>query len=214
AVVVRGHGGALALLLGRLLAKDVEGRAPVALLLVDPRQLLERRRAVLRRTHQVAHPLLGAIQQSGAHVIEAECEGRAFADRRLAVLREFVVYRDGSIHFTALAHQAAERELDLRIVRPGGEPGENLGGAVEAIVDQVIESGEVLDVAAHAPATGRAPAERERSCPDQQETQQQDFGADAAQAHARKLSEKATRSAKITGPITRLDPGPRHDAPL
>ena len=74
-------------------------------------------------------------------------------------------------------------------MRLGGEAREHLGGAVVAVVDQVIEAGEVLGVAAHAAAARRAPSEHESRRPDQQETQQQDFGADAAQAHARTLSE-------------------------
>ena len=123
--------------------------------------------------------------QPGAHVVEAQRESRLLADRRLAIFREPGVNGDGAIHFAALAHQAAERELDLGFVRLGGETGEYLGGAVVAVVDQVIEAGEILDVTAQAPAARRAPPEHERRRPDEQETQQQDFGADTAQTHAR-----------------------------
>ena len=79
---------------------------------------------------------------------------------------------DGAIHLAALAHEAAERELDVRLVRLGGEAREHFGGAVEAIVDQVIEAGEVVDVAPQPPAARRAPPERERGRPDDEETQQ------------------------------------------
>jgi hypothetical protein len=90
---------------------------------------------------------------------------------------------DGAVHFAAFAHQAAERELDLGLVGLGGEAREHLGGAVITIVDQVIEAGEILRVAAHAPGARGTPSEDEGRHPDHQETQQQDFGADTAQTH-------------------------------
>ena len=78
---------------------------------------------------------------------------------RIAVSRccgELDVDGDGAIDFAAFAHQAAERELDVRVLGLGGEPREDFGGAIEAIVDQVIEAGEIVDVAPHAPAARRA----------------------------------------------------------
>src|SRR6185295_3813824 len=145
-----------------------------------------------------AQLLLGPVQQARTHVVEAQRIGRLLAHRPLTMLGELGVNGDGAIDLTALAHQTAERELDVGLVRLGGEAREHLGGTVETIVDEMIETGEVIEVAAQPPATRRTAAERERRYPDQQETQQQDFGADTAQTHARKLSEKRTRSAKIT----------------
>jgi len=93
-----------------------------------------------------------------------------------------------------------ELEGGLGLAARGGDGApqrEHLGGAVITIVDQVIESGEILRVAAHTPGARGTPSEDEGRHPDHQETQQQDFGADTAQTHARTLSEKATHSAKI-----------------
>ena len=70
---------------------------------------------------------------------------------------ELGVDGDGAVDFAALAHEAAERELDLGLVRIGREPREHLGGAIEAVVDQVIEAREVVDVARA--VGGRAPSD-------------------------------------------------------
>ena len=101
---------------------------------------------------------------------------------------ELGVDRDGAIDFAALAHQAAERELDVGLVRFGREPREHFRGAIESVVDQMIETGEIVDVAAQPPAARRAAAEREGGRPDDEETQQENFGTDAAQAHGGNLS--------------------------
>ena len=99
------------------------------------------------------------------------------------MLAQLGVDGDGAVHFAAPAHQAAERELDFGLVGFGREPREHLGGAVIAIVDQVIEAGEVVDVVTHPAGAGRTAAEQECRGPDHQETQEQDFGTDAAQTH-------------------------------
>ena len=91
---------------------------------------------------------------------------------------------DGAIDLAALAHQAAERELDVRLVRLRREPREHFRRAVEAVVHQVIEAGEVVDVAPQAAAARRTAPERKRRRPDDEETQQENFGTDATQAHA------------------------------
>ena len=65
-------------------------------------------------------------------------------------------------------------------------------GAVEAIVDQVIEAGEVVAVAPQPAAARRTAPERKCGRPDDEEAQQENFGTDAAQAHARTLAEMGT----------------------
>ena len=52
-------------------------------------------------------------------VVETQRESGLLADGRLAVLRELGVDGDGAIHFAAAAHEAAQRELDIRFVGLG-----------------------------------------------------------------------------------------------
>ena len=177
------HRRALALLLRRQFAPQVERRLPFVLLLVHPRQALEHGGPVTLRIHEAAQLFLGAIHEAGALVVEAQREGGLLANGQLAVLRELGVDGDGAIYFTAAAHEAAQRELDIRFVGLVGEAREHFGGAVVAVVDQVVQAREVVHVAADAPATRRTPAQRERGGADHEKTQQQNFGTDAAQTH-------------------------------
>ena len=154
------------------------------LLLVHPGQLLERGGAIVRRSQQVAQPLLGAVEQPGAHVVETERERGLLADPALGVLAQLGMDGDRAVHFAATAHEAAERELDFGLVGLGREPREHFGGAVVAVVDQVIEAGEIVDVVTHPARAGRTAAEQECRDSHHQETQEQDFGTDAAQTHA------------------------------
>jgi hypothetical protein len=57
------------------------------------------------------------------------------------------LHGNGAIDFTALAHQAAERELDIRLGRLCRQPCEHFRRAVEAVIHEVVETGEVVDVA-------------------------------------------------------------------
>ena len=127
AAVVRGHHRQFPLLFGRQFAPQVERRAPFTLLLVDPGQPLEHRGPVTRGAHQAAQLFLGAIHEARAQVVEAQRECGLLADLQAPCGGEFGVDGDGAIDFTALAHEAAERELDVRIVRLGGETREHFG---------------------------------------------------------------------------------------
>ena len=80
--------------------------------------------------------------------------------------RKLGVDGDGAVDFTALAHEAAERELDVRLLRFRRESREHFRGAIEAVVDQVIQAGEVIDFAPQTAAARRSAAERKRRRPE------------------------------------------------
>jgi hypothetical protein len=195
AAIMRRHRRTLALLVRRQLAPQVERRAPLALLLVHPGEPLQHRRPITLRTHEAAQLFLGAIHEARAQVVETQRKCGLLANGRFAVLRELGVNGDGPIHFAAAAHETAERELDVGFVRFVGEAREHFGGAVVPVVDQVIEAREIVHVAAHAAAARGTPAQCEGGRADHQETQQENFRTDAAQAHGVSRSSRPTLNA-------------------
>ena len=107
----------LELLLGRQFVPQVERRVPFALLFIDPGEPLEHRGPVTLRSHETAQLFLGAIHEAGTQVVEPE---REVACSRIAGSRWAWRARCGPRprdRLTAPAHEAAERELDVRFVR-------------------------------------------------------------------------------------------------
>ncbi len=151
AQIMGGDAAALVLHAARQLVEDLERLGPVALGFVDAHQVIERGVAVLARGGELLEQLLGAVHEAGARVIEREREGRLVAAAlAAAVLAQPRMDGDRAVDLAAAAEQAPERELDLRgIAVRLGHAREDLGGMVEAIVDQVVEADVVVARQAH-----------------------------------------------------------------
>ena len=79
---------------------------------------------------------------------------------------------DGAVDLAAAAEQAAQGELDLGRVAVGlGHAREDLGGVVEAVVDQVVEADVVVARQPHGARGAVAPAEKPGRHADQDEGQ-------------------------------------------
>ena len=80
------HPAALDLHRLRQLVKDLQGVGPVALRLVDPHQVIERRAAVFPRSRQLLEQPLRPVHEPGAQVIQRQRESRLVIERRAALL--------------------------------------------------------------------------------------------------------------------------------
>ena len=175
AQVVRRHLRPLDLHVLRQLVEDLQRLGPVALRLVDAHQVIERRAAVRGRGRQLLEHPLGAVHEAGALVIQRQLEGRPVAQVAPAVVAQPRVDGDRPVDLAAAAKEAAERELDLgRIPVRLRHAREDLGGVVEAIVDEVIEALEVVARQAHGARGAVAAPEEIGGEADQHEGQRQE----------------------------------------
>src|SRR5262249_39882260 len=84
----------------------------------------------------------------------------------------------GAVDLAAAPEQAAEGELDFGGIAVGlGHAREDLGGVVEAVVDEMIESDVVVARQPHGAGGAVAPAEEPGREPDQDEGQGEQVGA-------------------------------------
>src|SRR5215469_5212206 len=173
--VVRGDTRPFLLHRLRQLMKDLERLGPVALRLVDTLEVLERRIPVLARGGELFQYPLGAIHESGALVVECQCERRLVGERRAAVIAQPRVNGDRAVDLAAPPEQAPESELDLGGIAVGfRHAGEDLGRMVETIVDEVIEPDVVIPRQAHRAGYAVTAAEKPGCQPHEDEGQRKE----------------------------------------
>ena len=145
AQVVSRDAAALELHRRRQIVKNLQRIGPVALLLVDAHQVIERGLAIFARGGQLLQQPLRAVHEAGAQVVERKGKRRLVAQSDAALLSQAGMDGDGAINLAAAAEQASERELDFgRIAIRLRHAREDLGGMIEAIVDEVIEADVVI----------------------------------------------------------------------
>ena len=126
-----------------------------------PHQVIERGAAVLARGGELLEHALGAVHEAGALVVERERERRLVAQPRPALIAQARVNGDRAIDLAAPAEQAPESELDLRGIALGFRHArEDLGGVIEAVVDEVIEADVIIARQAHGAGGAVAAAEK------------------------------------------------------
>src|SRR6516164_7794550 len=173
--VVRGDTRAFLLHRLRQLVKDLERPGPVTLCLVDALEVLERRIPVLARGGELFQYPLGAIHESGALVVECQCEGRLVGERSAPVFAQPRVNGDRAVDLAAPPEQAAESELDLGGIAVGFRHArEDLGRMVETIVDEVVEPDVVIARQAHRAGDTVTAAEKPGCQPHEDEGQRQE----------------------------------------
>src|SRR5450759_258297 len=141
AQIVSGNSTSLQLQRRRQLMKDLQSIGPITRLLVNPHQVIKRRVAVLARRGEFLEQALCTVHEAGAGVIQGELKRAALRNRRGAFAAQSRMYGNGAFNFAAASKQTAERELNLdRVAVNFGHTREDVGGAVKAIVDEVIEA--------------------------------------------------------------------------
>ena len=150
AKIMRGDPAALDLYGGWELVKNLQGVGPVTLRLVDPDEVIERGFAIFARGRQLLQEPLRAVHEAGTQVIQGKRERRLVAQGRASLVTKAGVNSDGAVDFAAAPEEAPERELNFGGVVIGlRHARENLGGMVEAVIDEMVEADVVIARQAH-----------------------------------------------------------------
>src|ERR1700733_126872 len=102
--------------------------------------MIERRVAVLARRRKLLEEPLSAIHESGARVIKRKRKGAALRHGGRIVTPEARMNGDRAVDLAAASKDAAQGELDFhRIAVDLRHARKYLGGAVKAVIDEVVE---------------------------------------------------------------------------